>query len=233
MADSPSEAGFIVWGADQTPYGPVDISTLVDWAKDERVTTQSWVFLSHIGVWKRANELTELKTVFSGLNPCLPTERPVLGGLKPDALRRIKVLAGMTDDQLERFAQFIEVERVAAQSVVVRQGEWEDTICFISEGEMRVRTEVMGRELILARLRAGDCFGDLAFLDHGPRSADVVADTDATIFKVSGAAFDELARSCFDLATPVLRALDQTLTARIRADNERFGDALKHAQAAP
>ena len=33
-------------------------------------------------------------------------------GVEPRALRRIKILGGMTDDQLEHFAQFVEAEKV-------------------------------------------------------------------------------------------------------------------------
>jgi CRP-like cAMP-binding protein len=151
-------------------------------------------------------------------------------GLDPRALRRIKILAGMTDGQLERFAQFVEVEKVPQWSVIVKQGDPGDTMYFILEGELRVRLNVLGKETLLATLGAGDFFGDVSLFDQGPRSADVVANSDSLVVKISAAAFDALAREAPEIATPFLRAVGRTLSARIRTDNKRYGDAVKFSR---
>ena len=96
---------------------------------------------------------------------------------------------------------------------------------FILEGELRVRLEVMGKETTLATLTTGEFFGDIALLDHGPRAADVVANKDSTLVKISASAFDQLAKEAPDLATPFLRAIGKTLASRTRADNKRIADA--------
>ena len=101
---------------------------------------------------------------------------------------------------------------------------------FILEGELRVRMNVMGKETILATLTAGEFFGDISLFDHGPRSADVVANTDSLVVKISASALDELAKTAPETATPFLRAIGRTLTARIRADNKRYGDSVKFSQ---
>ena len=112
------------------------------------------------------------------------------------------------------------------------QGEPGDTMYFILEGELRVRINVAGKETILATLGAGEFFGDISLFDQGPRSADVVANADSLLVKISSRAFDELAKEAPELATPFLRAIGKTLTARIRADNKRYGDSVKFARAA-
>ena len=68
--------------------------------------------------------------------------------------------------------------------------------------------------------------------DHGPRSADVIANQDSTLLKISSAAFEKLIREAPELAAPFLFAVGKTLAARIRADNKRFGDSLAFARAA-
>jgi CRP-like cAMP-binding protein len=95
-----------------------------------------------------------------------------------------------------------------------------------------VRINVMGNETILTTLSAGDFFGDISLFDQGPRSADVVANTDSMVVKISAAALDELAKAAPEIATPFLRALGRTLSARIRADNKRYGDSVKFGRAA-
>ena len=234
MAAIATETGFIVWGIDQTAYGPVELPTLVSWVKDGRVTADTWIYAAKNSSWQKAGEVPELQMFFRSTSDraadvaALTTPR----GITPRALRRIKILGGMADDQLERFAQFVEVEKVPQWSVVVKQGEPGDSMYFILEGELRARINVMGQETILATLSAGDFFGDISLFDHGPRSADVVANSDSLVVKLSAAGFDRLSREAPEIATPFLRAIGRTLSARIRTDNKRYGDSVKFSRAA-
>jgi hypothetical protein len=233
MAAVSTDTGFIVWGIDQTPYGPVELPTLVSWVKDERVLADTWIYAAKNASWQKAADVPELQMFFrakGGGDTAAAVTSP--RGLDPRALRRIKILGGMTDNQLERFAQFVAVEKIPQWSVVVKQGDPGDAMYFILDGELRVRINVAGSETILATLTAGDFFGDVSLFDHGPRSADVIANTDSTVVKISAAAFDELAKAAPEIATPFLRAVGQTLSARIRTDNKRYGDSVKFARAA-
>ncbi len=235
MAAVSTETGFIVWGIDQTAYGPVELPTLVSWVKDERVTAGTWIYVAQNGSWQKAAEVPELNMFFrpkgSGASPGAPAEATPRG-LDPRALRRIKILAEMTDEQLERLAQYMEVEKVPQWTVIVKQGDPGNGMYFILEGELRVRINVLGKETILATLGVGDFFGDVSLFDHGPRSADVVANVDSLVVRISAAGFDELAKAAPEIATPFLRAVGRTLSARIRTDNKRYGDAVKFARGA-
>lgn len=234
MAAIGSDADFIVWGIDQTAYGPVELPTLVSWVRDERVTADTWVYAAKSSSWLKAGEVPELQMFFRSKKHATSNGSAAesLRGLNPRALRRIKILAGMSDEQLDRFAPFLEAEKIPQWSVVVKQGDHGDSMYFILEGELRVRINVMGKETILATLSAGDFFGDISLFDHGPRSADVVANADSLVVKFSAKAFEELGRTAPDLATPFLMAMGRTLTARIRADNKRYGDSVKFSRAA-
>jgi hypothetical protein len=230
MASSTNRTDFIVWGEDQAPYGPVELPTLVSWVKDERVTADTWVFVEKDTAWEKASDLPELQMFFrkkaapgAATNSALASPR----GISSGALRRIKILGALSDEQLDRFAQFVQVEKVPPWKVIVKQGEPGDSMYFILEGELRVRMDVMGKETILATLGPGEFFGDISLFDHGPRSADVVSNTDSLLVKFSTESLETLAREAPDLATPFLRAVGKTLTARIRADNKRYGDSVK------
>jgi hypothetical protein len=231
MASIATETDYIVWGIDKTAYGPVELPTLVSWVKDERVTADTWVYAAKTSSWQKAADVPELQMFFrpkAGSATAAVTPR----GIDPRALRRIKILAGMGDEQLERFAQFMEAEKVPQWSVIVRQGDHGDSMYFILEGELRVRINVLGKETILTTLSVGEFFGDISLFDQGPRSADVVANTDSLVIKLSAGGFDALAKEAPEIATPFLRALGRTLTARIRADNKRYGDSVKFTRAA-
>jgi hypothetical protein len=226
---------FIVWGVDQAAYGPVELPTLVAWVKDERVTADTWVFAGKNRSWQKASEVPELQMFFNRKPRGTPAGVEALEsprGLDPRALRRVRILACMTDEQLERFAPFLEVHKIPQWTTIVKQGETGDSMYFILEGELRVRIDIAGKESTLATMTVGEFFGDISLFDRGPRSADVVANTDSVLAKISADALDTLAREAPDLATPFLRAIGKTLTARIRADNKRYTDSVKFTRAA-
>ena len=116
----------------------------------------------------------------------------------------------------------MELQEVTQWSVLFNLGDISDSMYLVLAGELRARTVVNGRETILASFGPGDFFGDMALFDHGPRSADVVANVDSTLLKITSAAFDRLTREAPALATPFLQATARTLSARIRENNKRL-----------
>ncbi len=224
---------FIVWGVDRTSYGPIELPELIAWIEQERVTAETWVFVGSHGAWQRAAEVPELRMFFPPATQetaTMPGLSQAITGVEPRSLRRLKVLAMLSDEQLTRFLQFVEVRRVPQWATIVKQGDRGDAMYLVLDGELSVRMKVLGAERVLAKLGMGDFFGDIALFDHGPRSADVVADTSATLLRLSESAFADLAQRAPDLATPFLLAMGQTLSVRIRAGNKRQGEAATYAR---
>jgi hypothetical protein len=232
---SASNPGYKIWAADDVVYGPVELPTLVDWVGDERVLASTWVFSTATESWGRAGDLPELVAFFGASSPSPATSggpvTPLVPGVKPGSLRRVKIFSAMTDQQLGRFAQLMEVVKVLAFKDVVKQGGPGDAMYAVLEGELRARMMVGGRETTLATFQVGDVFGEITLFDDGPRSADVLANIDSTLLKISSTKFDELCAKHPDLATPLLLALGKTLTGRIRNDNKRLGELVTLARA--
>lgn len=224
---------FCIWGVDHAAYGPVELPTLIAWIKDERVQADTWIFVRRDVAWRRASEITELQMFFrSKATGAATGGDSTEAALKPGALRRVKILASLEDPQLLRFAKFMELHEVAQWTVIVKQGDHGDTMFLILEGELRVRLMAGSKETILATLGPGDFFGDISLFDHGPRSADVVANMDSVVLKISAGGFEKLAKEAPELATPFLLSTIRTLAARIRADNKRLRDSVSFASAA-
>src|SRR5512133_3041105 len=110
MTASAGKNDFIVWGIDQTAYGPVEIPDLVSWVKDGRVFADTWVFVGRSASWQKAGELPELQMFFSRHRAPGHAE-PAANRVSPGALRRIKILATLTNEQLEKFAGFAVMEK--------------------------------------------------------------------------------------------------------------------------
>ncbi|MBM3829492.1 MAG: cyclic nucleotide-binding domain-containing protein [Verrucomicrobia bacterium] len=234
MGEQPAqEVGYKIWAVDDVVYGPVDMPTLVEWVKDERVLADTWVFTCHKNKWNQAGQMGELRTVFNAVLPgSIPVSHtPLIAGIRPGSLRRVKILGEMNDQQLGRFAQFMEVENARQFHTIVKQGDPGDAMYLILEGELRVRQMIGGKETVLVTLMAGEFFGDISLFDHGPRSADVVANDHSVLLKVSTANLQRMTQEVPELATPFLVAICKTLTARIRADNRRLRDSINVARA--
>jgi CRP-like cAMP-binding protein len=221
MESQAAHNDYFIWGIDDSPYGPVPLPVLIDWISDERVVPNTWIFARTAGIWQKASEFSELKDYFqtdTGLLSATSTS----ARFKPGSLRRIKILAEMKDAQLAHLADFLEFQELLQHTVVVTQGEPGDAMFLIMSGELRARTIIGGRETILTTFGPGDFFGEMALFDKGPRSADVVANVDSSVLRLSTSAFERLTREMPSLATPFLQATSRTLSARIRADNKRL-----------
>lgn len=233
MASEEAGLGYRIWAADNVVYGPVELPALVNWIKDERVLSHTWVFSEKDDCWRKAAVVSELRMFFE---KSASAREPAPGAsslaLKPAALRRVKILADLGDAQLERLMAYTEPQRVKQWEQVVRQGDHGDAMFMVLEGELRVRLLVAGKDTTLATLGPGEFFGEISLFDHGPRSADVLANADSLLLKLSAASFAQLAQEAPDIAAPFLLSIGKTLTARIRADNKRYRDSIMFATAA-
>lgn len=229
MASEASKTGFKVWGADNLVSASIDLPELVARVQDGRVKAGAWIFSEQLDAWAKAIHTPELQMFYHRLPHAAA---PAAGTIAPESLRRVKILAEMSDEDLARFLAFMEVQTVRQWAPIVRQGERGDSMFILLEGEVRVRLMIENKETTLVTLGAGDFFGEVALFDQGPRSADVIANTDAVLLKVSHKAFANLSQTAPELAAPILIGIGKTLTARIRADNKRFRDTLVLARAA-
>src|SRR5580704_16529585 len=230
---SDESTGYFIWGTDYKAYGSVELPELIRWIKDERVLSDTWVFVERSGCWEKAEHVPELQMFFhakhSGAREEAGTgDTQEFEGLNPALLRHVKVLAGLNDEQLMRFVRTMQVKQVSREAQLAKQGDHGDAMYLIVEGELRLRTHVDGRETTLATIHSREFFGEIALFDQGPRSADIVASQDCTLVKIPAADIEKFVYETPELAAPFLLAIAKTLTSRIRADNRRYRDTISH-----
>ena len=132
----------------------------------------------------------------------------------PDVLRRVPLFAELDGADLDRLARLMAVRRVPAGSEVTVEGRPGAVLFFvIVSGEATV--ESGGRRR--ARLGAGDWFGEMALVEHRPRSATVTAATDLECYALSASEF----RGFVEEHPSVSWALLRTLAQRLRAAEAR------------
>jgi CRP-like cAMP-binding protein len=91
-------------------------------------------------------------------------------------LRKIPLLAELTDDEMARVKADLRIRQYAKREVVLQKGAAGDSLLFLLQGQLQVIdiTED-GRAIGLRMLAPGDFFGEIAVINGSMRSASVVA----------------------------------------------------------
>jgi CRP-like cAMP-binding protein len=227
-----TSVSYRAWGADNIAYGPVELPALVAWIQQGRVTADAWVFSHKEGTWSRASDLPELKPLFKTRLPPTAAASADALGIKPGSLRRIKMLADVDEQLLASLLSYLEVVKVPPFGTVVKRGDHGDALFMVLEGEVRARVLIDGRESTLTTMGVGDCFGEVAVVDQGPRSADVIANQPSVLIKVSEAALKKMFTEAPALAAPFILALTRVIAQRVRVLTKRYEDSIHFARVA-
>lgn len=137
---------------------------------------------------------------------------PITTSEKATALARVPLFVGISSESLSRLAEVAGEQDFPAGSYVVRQGQVGNGLYIVLSGSARV---IRGSD-VLARLKEGDFFGELAVIDQQPRAASVQAETDLSCLAV--ASWDLLGLLERDPAFAL--NLIEGLAARLRATGE-------------
>jgi CRP-like cAMP-binding protein len=223
---------FRIWGSDNIAYGPVELPGLVTWIKQGKVKANTWVFKEADGLWCHASDLPELQLLFKSKLPPSSAPSGEVQGVKPGSLRRIKMLADIDEQLLASILPYLEVSKVPPFGVVVNKGDHGDAMFMVLEGEVRARVMIDGRETTLTTMGVGECFGELAIVDHEPRSADVIANQPTVLIKVSTDALNKMFAEAPALAAPFIFALTRVITHRVRLLTKRYEDTIHFSRVA-
>lgn len=134
--------------------------------------------------------------------------------LADDPLRTIASLRNLDRSEAERVLSRGTVVTLKPGSKVVRTGDLDNTLYAVLAGIVEVRREG-AHGPPLAVFGAGDTFGEIGFLTRTPRTADVLARTDAEILVLSGDALERLMREEPAIAAKVMRNIAEELAIRL------------------
>lgn len=141
-------------------------------------------------------------------------------------LRNTSLFREFTDDELRSCLDLMDPQKAKAGECIVRQDEPGDSMYLLVEGSARVLHHKDGQKVELAGLNPGDFFGEIALVDQGPRSADVEAIEDCTLFRITQATISALAGVYPTAAFKFLIAVGRILVVRMRQSNRRYIDSL-------
>jgi 2-oxoglutarate dehydrogenase E1 component len=128
-------------------------------------------------------------------------------------LKHLDLFRDIPDEDLARIAAIARTVEYGKGQFVCRQGEQGQDLFAIIAGSVWIQQG----SRVLAKLNSGEVVGELAFLDHQPRSADVVAAEALRLLEIRGVEFQRLIEQHGLLAHKLL----QVLAARVRKSSSR------------
>jgi signal transduction histidine kinase len=131
------------------------------------------------------------------LSALLPVEE------KFEFLRKIPIFAGADHEVLMEMANSLTEKEVLKGSTIIRKGDEGDAVFIIADGKVRVHD---GNH-VLARLNAGQVFGEYALIDLRTRSASVTADENCLLLRLDYRDFYRDAAGNPEILRGVLREL--------------------------
>jgi CRP/FNR family cyclic AMP-dependent transcriptional regulator len=141
---------------------------------------------------------------------------------KIEALARTTLFGGLDEPALKRVAAIAEWRVLAQDAVVFRRGEPGSHLFVILRGHVKFGSGAAdGREVTLNLLGPGAVFGELAFADGGPRTADVVAVEAVELLALSRRDLIPFLKKEPDVVLQLMAAL----AARARWISESYEDA--------
>ena len=130
-----------------------------------------------------------------------------------DKVRRISFFSGFTDEELLRLLKICHTRKFNAGEPVFHEGEKGDRLYVMLSGEVNILKRVDDDERLLATMKAGEVFGEMAIVDSEPRSADAVAASNAMMIEVH----DQIINNLNDpLALKLFRKFAILVTKKLR-----------------
>jgi voltage-gated potassium channel len=113
--------------------------------------------------------------------------------MRPTAanLERILLFASLSESEREELAESFEVKSTVAGAQLIDERTGGYSFFALAEGQARV--SINHNEV--AALNPGDCFGEMALLGDGRRTASVTTTTSTTLYVMFGTEFRRLQQS--------------------------------------
>jgi CRP/FNR family transcriptional regulator, cyclic AMP receptor protein len=127
---------------------------------------------------------------------------------KEELLQGLSMFRGLSPKELRTVSLLVDETSQPAGTVLMEEGRVGTQAFILVEGSA---TATIGGTTV-GKINPGDAMGEMALLDHAPRSATVTADTPVSLLVLTPQTLDQLLT-----VTPVARAIVRTMSKRLRA----------------
>jgi len=145
-----------------------------------------------------------------------------------DTLKNLLFFSYLSPEQMEKIMTYIEPLELDAEEVLFKEGDNGDYVCFIIRGSLEVMKMITWQEssTVITTLCEGSCIGEMALIDHEPRSATIKAHEKTTLAILTQKAFDVMVASEPELGVNILKGVAQTISDNLRTTTDKLANEL-------
>ncbi len=133
----------------------------------------------------------------------------------------IPLFENLSDDDRTALLRSATVRPCVDGEAIINEGDPGEGIFVISQGEVLIeKATIEGKAEVLTVLGAGECFGELALVDHGPRSATVRSRGSAEVLAFEADTLDAFFTAHGEVHRAILKNLAVITSGRLRRLDE-------------
>ncbi|MGD1148436.1 MAG: cyclic nucleotide-binding domain-containing protein [Thermoanaerobaculaceae bacterium] len=141
-------------------------------------------------------------------------------------LRAFRIFQQVSDAKLAKLCLLARDQIVEAGQIIYDQGSTGDDFFVVLAGTVEgQRSTATGRQPA-TRIRVGQIFGEVSFLDSNPRDTTTIAVVSAALLRFNGAAVRRVIASDHELGASLMRTFWHSLAAKIRQANLFLGELM-------
>jgi serine/threonine protein kinase len=111
---------------------------------------------------------------------------------RADLLKSLSFFQAFPDAEIWELLRWADWEEYRDGEKIISEGEEEDSFFIVVNGAVKVCKGVRP----IARLEAGECFGEIGYLGHQKRSASIIADGDISVLRMNAELIERASQSC-------------------------------------
>lgn len=124
---------------------------------------------------------------------------------------------GLSQDELEKFSQYLYVAKAAREELIFNEGAIEPYMCFIADGLVRIAKGDSKKNIkTICEIGAGRTFGEMSIIDGLPRSASALAAEETTVLVLTKEKFESIVDDHPRLAAILYSKFAQMMSHRLR-----------------
>jgi sigma-B regulation protein RsbU (phosphoserine phosphatase) len=133
-----------------------------------------------------------------------------------------RIFVGLEGPDLDVLRNVVVRRRVPVHTIICQEGSTEHEFYIINSGNVTISKRLEdGNERVLATMGAGEFFGEMALVEHKPRTATVTAKEETELLVITEETFEQVVARNPTVALTILRGLSGSLR---RADHRMIMD---------
>jgi len=142
--------------------------------------------------------------------------------------RNVPIFYGLSSHQLGRIMQVIQKRKYYAGEILFQEGQIGKAVFIIKSGQVElIKNLASGEVMILGKLGPGQIFGEMALLEHRPRTAGARVIEDGEIFLLYTATLESLLKNHPNIGVKLMKNIAVMLSALLRRTNQELENLKK------